>query len=349
MVDKGLTPVKKGDPLEIRHETWNAMLAAARRGQANQNNLATPPPVENDRDTVWVQNDSGGDLSRYAVLGVSGIIFTPGDEGFDDSIALTGVSPVAGTHEGKFVVLIDAIPSSEIGRAVLIGATVCQVAVTDTDHEYAEIANGVTATLASASTGSAQIIWAEAGTGTKWAIVRLGNELTPSASADKTPAGAVIETASTSATAPDGWLFCDGGSYTTAGQPALFAEIGYTYGGSGANFNVPDMGGRVRRGFIDSDPLGLFDTVGVDAGIEILDLMHNHSFGSGTSVPTGPSAFFAVPFSSGTSNTIAWNGARDAPVVDRPDDSFDGYPLYGGDNRVDNRGPYIVMRSIIKT
>ena len=342
MVDKGLTPVKKGDPLEISHTTWNAMLAAARRGEANQNNLSKPPPVEHDRDTIWVQNDSGGDLSKYSVLGVSGIIFTPGEEGFDDSIALTGIAPLAGTHEGKFVVLIDAIPSSEIGRAVLIGATVCHVEVSDTDHEYAEIQNAATGSLASSETGSAQIIWVEAGTGTKWAIVRLGNELTAGASDDKTPTGAVIETASTSATAPDGWLFCDGASYTTAEQLDLFDEIGYTYGGSGANFNVPNMGGKVRRGFIDSDPLGLFDAVGNEAGVALLDLHHWHDGGSGIGVPGG-SDNTAWNFDSGTSRA-QWIGTRDPPVVDRPNKSIESDP-----DEVDNRGPYMVMRSIIKT
>lgn len=42
-----------------------------------------------------------------------------------------------------------------------------------------------------------------------------------------------------SATPPDGWLLCDGSSHTLVSQPVLFATIGYTYGGSGANFNVP--------------------------------------------------------------------------------------------------------------
>jgi hypothetical protein len=37
-----------------------------------------------------------------------------------------------------------------------------------------------------------------------------------------------------------GWLACDGQALATADYPALFGLIGYTYGGSGANFNVPD-------------------------------------------------------------------------------------------------------------
>lgn len=48
---------------------------------------------------------------------------------------------------------------------------------------------------------------------------------------------------------PDaGWLMCDGSSYATTTHPTLFAAIGYTYGGSGANFNVPDFKGRMPIG-----------------------------------------------------------------------------------------------------
>ena len=50
------------------------------------------------------------------------------------------------------------------------------------------------------------------------------------------------------ASAPTGWLLCDGTSYSTSVYPELFSVLGYTYGGSGANFNVPDLRGRVPMG-----------------------------------------------------------------------------------------------------
>lgn len=55
-------------------------------------------------------------------------------------------------------------------------------------------------------------------------------------------------TAYAGSAAPTGWLLCDGASYTTAARAALFAAIGYAYGGAGANFNVPDLRGRVPAG-----------------------------------------------------------------------------------------------------
>lgn len=39
--------------------------------------------------------------------------------------------------------------------------------------------------------------------------------------------------------APAGWLLCNGVSYATTLYPALFAVIGYTYGGSSGSFSVP--------------------------------------------------------------------------------------------------------------
>jgi microcystin-dependent protein len=42
-------------------------------------------------------------------------------------------------------------------------------------------------------------------------------------------------------TPPANWLICDGSSLSTTTYAALFNVIQYTYGGSGANFNLPPM------------------------------------------------------------------------------------------------------------
>lgn len=55
---------------------------------------------------------------------------------------------------------------------------------------------------------------------------------------------------------PVGWLRANGQSVATASYPDLFAEIGYTYGGSGANFQVPDFRRRHPRGVGSSQNLG---------------------------------------------------------------------------------------------
>ena len=60
------------------------------------------------------------------------------------------------------------------------------------------------------------------------------------------PPGAVMAFAGLSA--PAGWLLCDGSPKTTNQYPALFASIGYTYGGSSSSFSVPDLRGRTVAG-----------------------------------------------------------------------------------------------------
>ena len=59
------------------------------------------------------------------------------------------------------------------------------------------------------------------------------------------PAGAVVYFAMP--TAPAGWLFCDGSSVSTSTYASLFAAIGYTYGGAGGNFNLPNLNGQFIR------------------------------------------------------------------------------------------------------
>lgn len=44
---------------------------------------------------------------------------------------------------------------------------------------------------------------------------------------------------------PAGWLFCDGQELSTGDYEPLFYMIGYTFGGSGDTFRLPDLRGRV--------------------------------------------------------------------------------------------------------
>lgn len=68
--------------------------------------------------------------------------------------------------------------------------------------------------------------------------------------------GMVVPYAASETTIPPaGWLFCNGQSLSTTTYAALYAVIGYTYGGSGANFNVPDLRGRSIRG-VGANSLG---------------------------------------------------------------------------------------------
>jgi microcystin-dependent protein len=119
--------------------------------------------------------------------------------------------------------------------------------------------------------------------------------------------------------APDGYLLCNGQSVSTGAYPALFAAIGYTYGGSGSNFNIPNLQNRV--------PVGLgteteFDALGETGGSKTHQLTvnempshthtqdaHNHNQNSHThtfsATTTGGAHTHALPMgASGAPNSV---------------------------------------------
>lgn len=53
------------------------------------------------------------------------------------------------------------------------------------------------------------------------------------------------------------FLWCDGGSYLTTAYPSLFAILGYTFGGSGANFSVPNLQNRT---FVGANAISVLNT-----------------------------------------------------------------------------------------
>jgi len=62
-----------------------------------------------------------------------------------------------------------------------------------------------------------------------------------------TPAGVIEHFAGS--TAPAGYLVCDGRTLITTSYPDLFNAIGYTYGGSGTSFAIPNLLGEFIRGW----------------------------------------------------------------------------------------------------
>lgn len=92
------------------------------------------------------------------------------------------------------------------------------------------------------------------------------------------PVGAIIPFGA--AAAPSGWLLCDGTSYSKTTYAGLWAVIGYTYGGSGDDFNVPDLRQRFVRGKDGGSSLG--DTGGT--------IDHVHTGPSHSHSTSGPNA-----------------------------------------------------------
>jgi hypothetical protein len=94
---------------------------------------------------------------------------------FQNRFTFKGETPATDTHRGKFAILVEPIAEGKLGKAVVAGLCQVQIDVADAAHKYAEITDGDATVLTSSTSGSAQILWQETGTGDgKWAIVRLG-------------------------------------------------------------------------------------------------------------------------------------------------------------------------------
>jgi len=131
-----------------------------------------------------------------------------------------------------------------------------------------------------------------------------------------TPPGVMLDYAG--ATAPSGYLLCDGSNYSTTTYAALFAAIGYAWGGSGTSFNVPDMRGRVSIGA--GSGTGLTNrTLATKSGEEYHTLVtaetplatHTHTFtvpSSTGTTNTGTSSSVSLNTSGGSTGTGATGG-----------------------------------------
>ena len=127
-----------------------------------------------------IRNDSGGDLDRFAILGIDGVVFAESDNSneFKGNPTLKGTTPVIATHAGKFAVLIEPCKNGKFARCMVSGHAVVQVDMIDADDNWCDVKASNTE-LSSYGAGSAQIIHKPSGTGVKWCVVQLGKSYGP--------------------------------------------------------------------------------------------------------------------------------------------------------------------------
>lgn len=105
-------------------------------------------------------------------------------------------------------------------------------------------------------------------------------------------------------TAPYGWLTCNGASVSTTTYSVLFSAIGYAWGGSGANFNVPDLQNMFLRG-AGSSPVGTYEAdsfASHNHGVN--DPGHTHSTPQSTYLFAGGPHFSGNGFAQTRDNTL---------------------------------------------
>jgi microcystin-dependent protein len=158
------------------------------------------------------------------------------------------------------------------------------------------------------------------------------------------PYGTIIQSAAV--VVPPGWFLCDGASLLKANYLNLFNAIQYTYGGSGSNFNLPDIRGRVAVGSGQGSGLTNRELAGQE-GVErhVLNIdeipSHNHS-----SNATGGSIGLITSTGANTASTDLDNTANEPNL-------FNSLPALvinpnGGGQAHNNMQPFLVLNYLIK-
>jgi len=150
----------------------------------------------------------------------------------------------------------------------------------------------------------------------------------PNSGPGLSPVGSVIQYVSSNA--PTGWLLCTGQGAHTVTYSNLHTVIGYQYGGSGTNFLLPDLRGRVPVGLSAS---GSFANLNATGGVTNVTLSiaqmpaHNHDQ-SGFAITTPGE--YAIPGGATLTWSTVTTGSRGSTLPH------------------DNMPPYIVLNYIIK-
>lgn len=157
---------------------------------------------------------------------------------------------------------------------------------------------------------------------------------------------------------PQGWLACNGASYTLNQYQALVAVIGYTYGGSGQTFNVPNLQGEAIVGVGQGTTTSAY-IVGQTGGVEAVALTvpqipnHTHVFdgaaGAGTfrtGVPASTSYLsnFGFKGTGATAYTAANGYVNTDPDTPLHPNSVSQTGSGGGH---ENRQPYLAVNYCI--
>lgn len=163
------------------------------------------------------------------------------------------------------------------------------------------------------------------------------------------PTGCIL--AWPTATAPTGYVMCNGASYAKTAQEPLWQVIEYKYGGSGANFNVPDLRGRTV--FMADGGAGRLDnsiapaTLAASGGNMWLQ-SHLHTAGT-----LSTSSQIWQPQQTIPENAnFGWGGAPGFTAVSgwaAASNSIAGSVASTGAGSSQNMPPYLILNYVIKT
>jgi microcystin-dependent protein len=341
-------------------------------GPTRSTDISTTPPSSPTEGDLWYNSETGQTFVYYDSFWVENISGIAGPEGPIGPIGETGLVAQASEPGDTSTLWLD---TDEDGVGIPLGGTAGQVlAKVDSgafNTEWVDVYTPEQTDTAIATAVSNLVDSAPS-------VLDTLNELSAALNDDPNfsttvatalaalvPSGTVSQTAR--ATAPTGYLLCDGSAVSRTTYSSLFDAIGTAYGAgdNSTTFNIPNLKGRVPVGFDSSQTE--FDTLGETGGakthtLTVLEMpshthiqdSHNHSQnphnhsqtigniddlnftgGGGQNPPAdGPNAFTN---GSVTQNTTATNNATTATNQNT-----------GGGQAHNNLQPYVVLNYMIK-
>lgn len=175
--------VSGGESVQFTADSFNSIIDAA---NAHRGNLAPKQRTGRQRTSeagiVWIRNDTNAPLKRLAIVGLTGVAIEPSDPTdskgtFQFDPIFKAVSRDRALHFYRHAILLEPALASEVVRAQTLGVIAMRITKQSTADAFAGIDFDATATetiFKGGFTGPHQILYAESGTGEKWAVLQLG-------------------------------------------------------------------------------------------------------------------------------------------------------------------------------
>jgi len=177
-----VNPSRKLPGERIAAREWNAVVDSFARLDVSSEPGGVAQSGDFNADVVLVANTTGRDLARFSPIGItisSTPVFNPTTAAaipaYQAHRGMSAGVPQIAHSDGRLGVTLDAIGSNKYGRAIFSGVVPCKIDMVAAGHQFATAKASNTDELVSVQHGPFYILWRETGTGTRWAIVRLGH------------------------------------------------------------------------------------------------------------------------------------------------------------------------------
>jgi hypothetical protein len=253
-----LRDVSPGDPPGrlLNSSTFNLQMAVARwyrdnvSGAGRRAGAGEAQPFAEVPPRVEVRIKPESSVPEYGIVTLGAALIIPEDAPVNaaQTPIFEAGAPVAG---GALAVCLAPIDGGKIGRAAVLGVVVCDVEVTDTGHQFADLEAGNLFNMVSAETGPARLLHVD-GTGTYKTLVLLQGDMgggTAAVSAWKEPvrvattANGTLASAFENGDSVDGVTLATGDRILLKNQSSASENGIYTVNASGAPTRASDADG----------------------------------------------------------------------------------------------------------